>query len=341
MNRVDEALRRARELAEFPVAFDDTDDGPAASAPSPRALDFYPPEQASPSADLAPAPVSESRAADEWQISRPPMRQPDEARLVPAAPAFKVPAFKVALPVSQEYDGKLVTNAATSAFSTEQYQRLAAAVHHLQAEQGLNRLMVSSSVPREGKTLTIVNLAITLSESCQRRVLLIDADLRSPSLHNVFGIANTEGLCEVLHSESGEVWPSQVAQRLWVLPAGTVQGDPLQTLASSRMGNLLDDLGSQFDWILLDAPPATLMAETGLLVRLTRAIVLVIAAGTTPYAVVEKAAAELGRENIVGTVLNRIEQVPAKWSAYYGAAAAGKASKGPRQLAPAPRPATS
>jgi Mrp family chromosome partitioning ATPase len=92
------------------------------------------------------------------------------------------------------------------------------------------------------------------------------------------------------------------------------------TLASPGMATLLDDLASQFDWILLDAPPVTLMADTGLLVRLTRAVVLVIGAGSTSYTVVEKAVTELGRENIVGTVLNRIDEVPAKLAAYYGGA---------------------
>jgi capsular exopolysaccharide synthesis family protein len=308
MNRVDEALRRAREFT--PILSDDDriEDGPAARVQNPVPLDFYPPEEAA-SFDAVPEKSSAPSVSDEQGMVH--VRQ-EQAFGSESAPAFTVvPRF------GQAYDGRLIGNVSAAAFSTEQYRRLAAAVHHLQGEQGLHRLMVSSAVPREGKTLTIVNLAMTLAESYQRRVLLIDADLRKPSLHEVFGITNTDGLCEVLQFETGEVQLAQVSERLWVLPAGSVHGDPVQTLASVGMANLLNDLASQFDWILLDAPPVTVMADTGLLVRLTHAVLLVIGAGSTPYTVVEKAAAELGRENIVGTVLNRIDETPAKRSPYY------------------------
>lgn len=322
MNRVDEALRRAREFTPAPRTDDFPEESAAADVRGPLSLDFYPPEHTSPVAvgpeESRPRPRDEPRSA------------------VHASQAFEsesAPAFRVAPRFGQAYDGKLVINASAPAFSSEQYRRLAAAVHHLQGEQGLHRLMVSSSVPREGKTLTIVNLAMTLSESYKRRVLLIDADLRNPSLHDVFGITNTDGLGEILQFESGEIHLAQVSQRLWVLPAGSVKSDPVTTLASPGMATLLDDLASQFDWILLDAPPVTLTADTGLLVRLTRAVVLVIGAGSTSYTVVEKAVAELGRENIVGTVLNRIDDAPAKLAAYYAKSAGATA---PRPAAAAP-----
>ena len=80
--------------------------------------------------------------------------------------------------------------------SVEQYRRLAGAVHGLQVDRGLKTLMVTSAVPNEGKTLTVTNLALTLSESYKRRVLLIDADLRRPSVHDLFRIPNTTGLAE-------------------------------------------------------------------------------------------------------------------------------------------------
>jgi capsular exopolysaccharide synthesis family protein len=201
--------------------------------------------------------------------------------------------------------------------AVEQYRRLAATLHHLQLEQGLQRLMVSSSIPREGKTLTVVNLAMTLSESYDRRVLLVDADLRRPSLHDVFGIPNRPGLCDTLHSERKEIALSRVSANLWVLPAGWPGSNPMATLTSQRMAWFLDEVSASFDWILLDAPPVALMADAGLLARLTRAVVLVIAAGSTPYAMVEKTVGELGREHIVGTVLNRAEGTDAPWSEYY------------------------
>ena len=197
------------------------------------------------------------------------------------------------------------------------YRRLAATLHHLQLEQGLNRLMVASAVPQEGKTLTIVNLAMTLSESYRRRVLLIDADLRRPSIHDVFGIPNQYGLCDALRSEQRELRFSRVSPLLWVLPGGPPDANPMRALASDRMERFLDEVGSAFDWILLDAPPVALMADAGVLARLTRAVILVIGAGSTPYGLVEKVVAELGREHIVGAVLNGVEERATQWSTYY------------------------
>ena len=84
-------------------------------------------------------------------------------------------------------------------------------MHHIQVEQGLRHLMVSSASPREGKTLTIVNLALTLSASYGRRVLLIDADLRRPSIHEVFGIPNKHGLSHAIWSTSHLNWTNPCA----------------------------------------------------------------------------------------------------------------------------------
>ena len=229
--------------------------------------------------------------------------------------------------VGDAYRGKVITSREVSVSAIEQYRRFAAALHPLQTEQGLRSVTVTSSVPREGKTLTIVNLAMMLSESYKRRVLLIDADLRRPAIHDAFGISNSPGLCEALRSASGTVTFAHVSSRLSVLPAGSLSGDPMTALASPRMPDLLEAAASEFDWILLDAPPVALMADAGLLVRLTRAVVLVIAAGSTPYTVVEKAVADLGREHIVGTVLNRAEDAPAG-APYYPDFRADAPSKG-------------
>jgi capsular exopolysaccharide synthesis family protein len=218
---------------------------------------------------------------------------------------------------SEAYRDKLVIDPSASITSIEQYRRLAATLHHLQAEQGLGRLMVSSALPREGKTLTVVNLALTLSESYGRRVLLIDADLRRPSVHEVFGIRGRHGLCDALRSERAQFHFSRVSENLWVMPAGSPDADHMTALASRQIEQFLDEVAPQFDWILLDTPPFGVMADAGLLVRLTRAVIIVIAAGSTPCARVEKAVNEFGREHIVGTVLNRVEGAAARLSAYY------------------------
>jgi Mrp family chromosome partitioning ATPase len=104
---------------------------------------------------------------------------------------------------------------------------------------------------------------------------------------------------------------------LWVLPAGPPDANPMRALASDRMERFLDEVSASFDWILLDAPPVALMADAGVLARLTRAVIVVIRAGSTPYALVEKVVAEMGREHVIGTVLNCVEGDATQWSGYY------------------------
>lgn len=293
MSRVEQALRRAGQATTLaPVHQRSEFPGAATDALS---LDLYPGEFHTP---VAAGPVVS--AADS----------------LVATPDFIDGDFSPRF--ADAYREKVVTSAALPPTTVEQYRRLAAALHHLQAEQGLRSVTITSSVPQEGKTLTIVNLAMTLSESYKRRVLLVDADLRRPSIHQVFGFPAGRGLCEALRSSPGEMVPLvHVSPRLSVLPAGRPDGDPMTALASPRMAELLEEAASDFDWILLDAPPVALMADAGLLVRLTRAVILVIGAGSTPYTVVERVVAEMGRENIVGTVLNRAEDQPGALGHYY------------------------
>jgi capsular exopolysaccharide synthesis family protein len=194
-------------------------------------------------------------------------------------------------------------------------------MHELQLERDLKTLMVTSALPREGKTLTVTNLALTLSGSFGRRVLLIDADLRRPSVHEVLNLPNTTGLHEALQTEGADVAFQQVSPLLTVLPAGRPNNNPMALLTSERMERLLSESAAQFDWVLLDAPPVGFMPDAALLAGMTRAVLFVISAGSTPYQLVQRATTELGIESIVGTVLNRIEDrnIPASgyYSAYY------------------------
>jgi capsular exopolysaccharide synthesis family protein len=210
-----------------------------------------------------------------------------------------------------------VVSAQVPAVCLEQYRRLAAALHDLQVERGLKVLMVTSALPQDGKTLTALNLAFTLSESYKRRVLLIDADLRRPSLHHLLGLPNDAGLSEVLRSERRDLPTVAVSEHFQVMTAGRTDSSPLAGLTSDRMREMLDRCTEQFDWVLLDAPPVALLPDAQLLGRLTRAVVFVIGAGSTPFPVVERAIAELGPESVVGCVLNRVSESSIPAATYY------------------------
>ena len=215
-----------------------------------------------------------------------------------------------------ESDAKLVSSK-TDFVGLEQYRRLAAFLHDAQLANGLRVVTITSALPRDGKTLTTVNLALTLSESYSRRVLLIDADMRRPSVHSVLGVNNSTGLNDVLRGETQELPLVVVSPTLSVLTSGGSQSTPLAGLASNRMRMLLDDCASRFDWVLLDVPPVGLLADAQILGHLTGAVILVIRAGSTPHAVVERAIAQIGRESIIGTVLNGVEEPSAFGRAYY------------------------
>src|SRR5262249_33798164 len=149
---------------------------------------------------------------------------------------------------------RLVTTA-SNAVSIEQYRRLAAVLHDVQVEKHLKTVMITSAVPQEGKTLTVINVALTLSESYARRVLMIDADLRCPSLHRVLEIPNGRGLTEALHEPRFELPIVDISARLSVLTAGHPGPMPLAGLSSARMGEVIDECAARFDWVLVDTSP--------------------------------------------------------------------------------------
>jgi protein-tyrosine kinase len=298
MSRIDEALRRASSGAGNTAA---VTRNPSHEAP----IDTYPSEGSSLITDPARVIIDPAREPSD--------RRSGEPRRFQFLRALKEQPERVRL----DSDAKLVTSH-TSFVGVEQYRRLAASLHDAQLATGLRVVTITSASPRDGKTLTSVNLALTLSESYSLRVLLIDADLRRPSVHSTLGIRNRSGLSEILHGDLRELPLVVVSANLSVLTAGRSHATPLAGLASDRMRQLLDDCASRFDWVLLDVPPAGLLADAQILGHLTGAVILVIRAGVTPHAVVERAIAQIGRESIVGTVLNATEASAAGASKHYG-----------------------
>jgi capsular exopolysaccharide synthesis family protein len=213
--------------------------------------------------------------------------------------------------------GKVVVDGETSPISIEQYRRLAATLHGLHVSSGLRSIMVSSAQPRDGKTLTTTNLALTLSESYGHRVLLIDADLRRPSIHGLFGLPNGAGLADGLRSGAAGSLPlNQVSPHLAVLTAGAIDNIPMAGLSSDRMAAIVKEASSRFDWVLIDTPPIGLISDAQLLAGLVDGVLLVVGAGSTDYTAVAKTVQVIGRERILGVVLNRVQHQVQK-SAYY------------------------
>jgi len=308
MSRVDEALRRAAAEAapqELHPHLSESQDDIETLAREPFPLEM--PERRRQQREVAPPPPA--------QIS--PAPAPSPAALHVAVPMPSVhstmasPVVEVATPlllerVDASLAGKTVVDQQQSPASREQYRRLAATLHHLQKSSKIKVVMITSATMGEGKTLTASNLAMTFSESYQKRVLLIDADLRRPALHRVFRITEGAGLSDGLMADDDRRLPvHQVSERLAILSAGRPSNDPIAGLTSERMRRVIDEAREAFDWVIIDTPPVTLLPDANLLGAMVDGTVLVVKANETPYQLVQRAVDAIGRNRILGTVLNR------------------------------------
>jgi protein-tyrosine kinase len=190
----------------------------------------------------------------------------------------------------------------------ERYNHIAAALHQAQAQNNVRSVMVTSGVTAEGKSLTATNVALTLSHSYERRVLLIDADLRNPTIHEIFQEPNDLGLGDLLKQpDRGHLTLRQVSPTLWIQPAGRPDSDPMSALVSEGMKQLLAEAVEQFDWIIIDTPPIVLLPDASLLAAMVDTALLVIRANRTPYPLVQRAIEAIGPSKVLGVVLNGIE----------------------------------
>jgi capsular exopolysaccharide synthesis family protein len=211
----------------------------------------------------------------------------------------------------------------------EQFGSLAATLLGTKREQAIRSIIVTSASPGDGKSHVAVNLALTLSESYRRRVLLIDADLRQPSLHEVFRVANTPGLSDALKAKTDERVPAvQITETLTLLPAGRPERDPLAGLSSGRMKRIVEDAASRFDWVIVDSPPVGVLADGRLVSETVDAAILVVRAGVTRFPDLEAAADTMGRDRILGIVLNGVDPVEIRGEDYYRRYYYGRKSAG-------------
>jgi len=189
----------------------------------------------------------------------------------------------------------------------EQFRRVSATLIEAQAAGNLKVLLVASASPGDGKTLTALNLALVLGRSYGRRVLLIDGDLRRPSLHRMVGVANRSGLADALQARADvrlEVAP--ITETVTLLPAGPADPDPLRSLSSARMKRVIQEAAQRFDWVIIDSAPVGVVADASVLATLTDGIVFVVRAEHSQYPAVKKAMDTLGHERILGVILNGV-----------------------------------
>jgi capsular exopolysaccharide synthesis family protein len=227
--------------------------------------------------------------------------------------------FQSEIALSAGPDSRLYLKRKGGNLGAEQIRMLQVRLAELRGQQPFSRLLVTSATRGEGKTHVSANLALTLASEDNRRVLLIDADVRNPSVHSALGISNSHGFKDWLLN-GGNPWKAlRKVKRtgLCVMTGGT---PALESIGPSRIAcvqTLLDQIAPAFDLILLDSPPLLGTIDAKLLTSVADAVLLVVRAGFTSRHLVLQAQESLEGQNVLGIVLNRLDPNHACFNSYY------------------------
>lgn len=243
------------------------------------------------------------------------------AAITPAGPVGYQELLKRCAQHDWEPDGRSSvfhsSNAGTG--GAERFRTLRSRLYQIAATHQLQRLLITSSVAAEGKTFVASNLALSIAQQAERRVLLIDGDLRAPRLHSAFGARKRPGLTDYLKGRIDEFAAIQrgALENLFLISAGQDVSDPSELLLTDRLKHLLNAVSPIFDWIIIDSPPAMPVHDASILADLADGVLLVLRAGLTEAEVAEKITAEFRAKKLLGVVLNRVDKADSYGSYYY------------------------
>lgn len=248
--------------------------------------------------ELPPAARAESQAAGEFTSAK---------VLLPALPAA----------------ARLVCLTDQGGMAAEKFRVLGLKLRHLRERRKLKRIVITSSIPEEGKSLIASNLALNQSRSKILNTVLIDGDLRRPELGSRFGFSrNLAGLSEVLRGERqlSEVVYRLEGSSLWFLPAGVTPENPIELMQSGRLLQVLEQLDAFFDWVIIDTPPVRPLADTPLWMKLADGVLLVTREGVCEKKQLERALEVIDSSTMLGVVVNSCSSNEQKYYyARYGA----------------------
>jgi capsular exopolysaccharide synthesis family protein len=201
---------------------------------------------------------------------------------------------------------RLVCLTDKESLAAEKFRFLGVRLRQLQQSRQLKKVLITSTIPQEGKTTVAANLACTLVRRARQKTLLVEGDLRRPSLAQLFGLGKTSGICEWLQGERGPMTSIYYLEGpgLWILPAGSTSRNPLELMQAERLSVLMDQLTAWFDWIVIDSPPVLPLADASIWMRLVDGILLVTRQGTTERKQLERGLEVLDKTKLVGTLIN-------------------------------------
>jgi len=203
----------------------------------------------------------------------------------------------------------------------EEFRSLRTRLNHIQGQQNIHTVVVTSASPAEGKTFTAANLALAQAQLSENAVLLADFDLRRPVVHNLFQAERSPGLSDYLLD--GVPLESVIKRigntNLYFLPAGSPVKNPLELLNLRQVKTLVQSLPRLFNWVIIDTPPLLFSADANLLSTITDGVLMVVRIGATTYDNVIRAMQSLCENNVLGIVANgaRATELYSKYTYYY------------------------
>lgn len=256
----------------------------------------------------------------------PEMKKDDEHRVIPEEFFQELESADVYLPVHTETspvgpESRLVVHREPRSAGADRFRLLQMRLRNLRASRQLKVLLLTSPLPGDGKTTVALNLATALTERGKRPVLLLEADVYRPTITKKLELNPWTGLTDCF--EAG-LDPMQAIRRIdplgfYLLPAGTPVDDGGGILQSEYISQLIKGLAAtSFDWILIDAPPTTPIAEILSLRGQSDGTLVVARAQVTPREAIEESARNLGRDHVIGVVLSGVDGLDRVYSHYYG-----------------------
>ena len=250
------------------------------------------------------------------KAAAPALVSPASKNLDQAPELGEIPAEEVQ--IRPEIRIALLTNPRGS--GADRFRSLRMRLRELKDAVNLQKLLITSPLPQDGKSTIALNLATALAEGGKRSVLLIDADLYHPTLAQRLDLEIRPGLAECLEKGSDPLSAVRRLQPLgwYLLPAGEPRGNPTELLQPESFSKLMQRLSPYFDWILIDSPPVAPLTDAVLLSKHVDASLVVVRADRTPQEAVKEALTLLGPKQVLGIIFNAAEGLNRLYSEYYG-----------------------
>jgi len=231
------------------------------------------------------------------------------------------------LQVSVSPQNRLVCFTDSGGPAAEAFRLLSVRLRDIRHFRQLKTVLITSTIPQEGKSMVAANLACSLAMGTQQRILLLEGDLRRPSLSHIFGLGKHAGLSERLHGDqalAAYVYRLE-GPNVWILPSGSAPTDAAELLRSGRLSIMMDQLKGFFDWIVIDSPPILPLADTSVWMRLSDGILLITREGITEKKLLQRGLDAIESTKLIGAVLN--SSTHSSDGYYYYAAASASADK--------------